>query len=380
MPAIPVHHTDVVDRAWDGGAQVKALGDAPTERALRLMHAWVDPDADPETKAAYKFPHHMVSDGEVGAANVKACQSIISVLNGGMGGADIPDSDRRGVYNHAAAHLRDADVEPAPLRSARGGVRPLERRCLPLTALEVRASSDHWAVLEGHASVFGTEAVIWGLWREEVAPGAFAKTIKEHEIYSFFNHDSNMVLGNTRAGTLILEEDEKGLHTLIYPPDNEWGRPVVDAIRRGDVTGMSIQFDVIKHEWQKGADGELPKRTIREMRLYEAGPVTFPAFETTDISVRSTRIAGISGNAALERAKRLAIAAECGYELTESDRNLIQSGLNELELVTIELRNLAGGEPTAGHSHLQSEPSYAHSVAARARELEVLELTLRRSK
>ena len=118
MPAIAPHKTATTDASWDGPANEKRLNKNAEESYYRKEYAWQDPDGDPETKAAYKFPHHEVSEsGDIGAANVKACDSIIGILNGGMGGANIPASDRDGVYRHAAKHIRDSGGEPAELKS-----------------------------------------------------------------------------------------------------------------------------------------------------------------------------------------------------------------------------------------------------------------------
>ena len=57
-------------------------------------------------------------DGKVGDANIRACVSGIAALNGARGGTNIPDADRKGVYNHSAKHLNSADIEPPPLKSA----------------------------------------------------------------------------------------------------------------------------------------------------------------------------------------------------------------------------------------------------------------------
>ena len=116
--AISPHDTETTawDTPWDGPASVAALP-ADDAEAYREMYAWVNSDADPETKSAYKFPHHEWARAEdVGAANVRACTSGISILNGGMGGADIPEGDRAGVYRHLADHIRDADREPPELK------------------------------------------------------------------------------------------------------------------------------------------------------------------------------------------------------------------------------------------------------------------------
>lgn len=114
--AIPVHHTPTASDAWDGPANEARIhnGDAA---ALRMFSAWVDPAGDPANKSSYKFGHHDVSaDGTVGAANLTACSAGIAVLNGGRGGAKIPDSDRQGVHAHLAAHLKDGGKNPPPLQ------------------------------------------------------------------------------------------------------------------------------------------------------------------------------------------------------------------------------------------------------------------------
>jgi HK97 family phage prohead protease len=114
--AIGRHKTGTSSGSWDGAANKARL---PEEAApLRAANAWRDPDGDPATKAAYKFIHHEVSsDGKVGDANLTGCSAGIAVLNGGRGGANIPDADRQGVYNHLAGHLRDGDREPPELKA-----------------------------------------------------------------------------------------------------------------------------------------------------------------------------------------------------------------------------------------------------------------------
>lgn len=116
--ALAIHHTSTTEASWDAGLNVRRLREGENPQYYVSAFAWVDPEADPTTKGAYKFPNHMVAeDGTVGAANTRACSAGIGVLNGARGGADIPDADRQGVYDHLAAHLIDADMEPPELRS-----------------------------------------------------------------------------------------------------------------------------------------------------------------------------------------------------------------------------------------------------------------------
>jgi len=109
--AIPPHSTEKAseDTAWDGPAEV-ARAEA-TASILRRMHAWVDEDQDPETKRAYKLPHHRAS-GEVVWRGVAAAMARLL-----QAGTQIPDSDRRGVYNHLRRHYEQFDREPPELRT-----------------------------------------------------------------------------------------------------------------------------------------------------------------------------------------------------------------------------------------------------------------------
>jgi hypothetical protein len=120
--AIPPHETEVtdMDTEWDAGEMVRRLREDGDRAYYREMFAWAPDDPDLElSKSAYKFPHHMVdADGNIGAANARACIAGIAALNGARGGADIPDSDVEGVYRHLAKHLRDADIEPPELQKA----------------------------------------------------------------------------------------------------------------------------------------------------------------------------------------------------------------------------------------------------------------------
>jgi uncharacterized protein len=138
--AIPPHSTATDDGTWDGGKNEANLSNDEGESVYRQAYAWVDGDADPDTKAAYRFVHHFVSaDGKVGAASTVACSTGIGVLNGGRGGTTIPSGDRQGVYDHLAKHLRDADMEPPDLKSRPG---KMGRTISKATADEISAAID----------------------------------------------------------------------------------------------------------------------------------------------------------------------------------------------------------------------------------------------
>ena len=162
----------------------------------------------------------------------------------------------------------------------------MEKRTYEFRAAD---AADNPRRLLGHAAVFNQEAVIAGLFREVIRPGAFAKTIKEADIRALWNHDPNIVLGRVKAGTLSLSEDEIGLLSSIEPPDTPMHNSHLESVRRGDVDQMSFMFDVIKESWLRSEGDGLDLREIQEVRLYEVSPVTFPAYEGTDIAVEEAR-------------------------------------------------------------------------------------------
>ncbi|MDX3101743.1 HK97 family phage prohead protease [Nonomuraea angiospora] len=114
-PVAP-HECETTSRSWDGAKTLAALGDDLRPSELRTVFAWQDAGADPELKSSYQLAHH---HGVGGPANVRACLMGIARLNDGK--AAIPDADRKAVYDHLAAHLRDADIEPPELKEAPGG-------------------------------------------------------------------------------------------------------------------------------------------------------------------------------------------------------------------------------------------------------------------
>lgn len=182
-----------------------------------------------------------------------------------------------------------------------------ERRCVA-DALEMRGTIGEGAVLTGHAAVFDQETVIAGWYadyRELVAPGAFRKSIQEADVRALFNHDPSWVLGRTRSGTLRLREDEYGLWYEVDLPDTQQARDVWTLINRGDVTQSSFAFDIVKDEWNR-SDKENPLRTIREVKLYDVSPVTYPAYEGTDVDVeRGLRSLSAAASLPLEEVRRL---------------------------------------------------------------------------
>ena len=143
--------------------------------------------------------------------------------------------------------------------------------------------------LEGYGAVFDSPTRIdsWeGQFDEIIARGAFAKTLKERTPVIQFDHGHHPVLGSVPIGAVdTIREDAHGLFVRARLHDNWMTQPVRDAIASGAIDGMSFRFQVVKETVDES--GDTPVRTVNEVKLYEVGPVVFPAYESTSVGVRA---------------------------------------------------------------------------------------------
>ena len=147
--------------------------------------------------------------------------------------------------------------------------------------IEVRADS---RTATGYAAVYNSIDDIGGYFNEQIAPGAFDGTLGG-DVRALFNHDTAHVLGRTIAGTLRLASDDRGLAVEIDMPDTAMARDLTVSMTRGDISGMSFGFNVTKQTWDES--GPVILRTIEAVELFEVSIVTFPAYDATDVAVRS---------------------------------------------------------------------------------------------
>jgi HK97 family phage prohead protease len=165
----------------------------------------------------------------------------------------------------------------------------LERRFF---GAEVRATTRGGGlIISGLAAVYDQETVISDQFREVIKPGAFTRVLSEKpDVVCVPNHNWDVVLGRTAAGTLALDDQAKGLHyeNLINQDDGQ-AMSFYSRVKRGDVRNSSFAFTVKNETWtETGKAGQLPLRTILEIdQLIDVSPVTFPAYPTTSADVRS---------------------------------------------------------------------------------------------
>ena len=129
---------------------------------------------------------------------------------------------------------------------------------------------------------------------EIIQPGTFDSVLND-DVRALFNHESELILARSKAGkgTLKIGVDSIGLWYEFEAPDTQAGRDLLVSLKRGDIDQSSFSFTVAKDgqsfvEQQDGDGPTILTRTITKVsRLYDVSPVTYPAYEDTEVDSRS---------------------------------------------------------------------------------------------
>lgn len=141
--------------------------------------------------------------------------------------------------------------------------------------------------IEGYFAVFNSKYELWPGATESVAPGAFAETLGG-DIRALIDHETRLVLGRNKVGTLELKEDSHGLwgRIRINPNDSD-AMNLYERVKRGDVDQCSFGFDILEEETDFQNEGEC-HWTIKKVKLYEVSVCTFPAYTETSVTARKS--------------------------------------------------------------------------------------------
>ena len=245
------------------------------------------------------------------------------------GGGTKRSAERALAYAEGVVARLEAENEG---RAKGEALSKLETRTFDVEDFEVREEPDGMR-LEGYAAVFNSRSENLGGFTETIKPGAFRASLKSrNDIKLLWNHNSDIVLGSTRAGTLSLTEDDRGLRVSALLPNNTAGRDAKESIGRGDVTGFSFGFSMPARggdEWS--ADGT--ERVLKSVRLHEVSVgVAFPAYPETNgtATVRGLDKVAQRANVDADALADALLKLESGTDLTSDDRAIVEAVLNEL--------------------------------------------------
>jgi hypothetical protein len=125
---------------------------------------------------------------------------------------------------------------------------------------------------------------------EKIHASAFDKTLRnKRDIVSSWNHDPLWVLGRKSNKTLKLAVAEEGLeYDVSLDEDDPIHRHFARRVERRDVVGSSFTFSAVREQWTSPEkEGENPTRELLEIKLYEIGPVTYPAYPKSGAQARA---------------------------------------------------------------------------------------------
>lgn len=325
MPAIPPHDTPVVDAPWDAGKNVGAIPNDAGQAVLRRMYTFVTAGADPDLKGSYSLPHHEVTDGKPGAANVNGCRNAMGRMMQ-MKPALSP-ADQAGCRRHLQTHidaynaskgyapgdsgyvtldLSDADYAELLAEADDEESRPPRddlTRALALP-IEIRERSDSGQAASGLGIVYGVLApfdewaevnsAVEGHFMERIRPRSFAKTIRENgRIRAIFDHGRDPTIAMKFLGPILrLEETPREVVYEIDLLDTQYNRELEPGLRAG-LYGSSFRFRVLQEDvvMRPGSRSHnpsgLPERSVRELHLFEFGPTPFGQYEGSSAAMRS---------------------------------------------------------------------------------------------
>jgi HK97 family phage prohead protease len=147
------------------------------------------------------------------------------------------------------------------------------------------AVADGEKYIEGYFAVFGSNYELWPGASESIDHHAFDGALAD-DIRALIDHETRLVLGRNKAGTLELKVDDRGLWGRIKLNQSDTDAMNLYArVERGDVDQCSFGFDILDEKTEYREDGSV-HWTILKVKLYEVSCVTFPAYEDTSIAAR----------------------------------------------------------------------------------------------
>ncbi len=154
------------------------------------------------------------------------------------------------------------------------------------TEMRVAKGDDGTRTVSGLIPYNSLSVELWG-FRELIAPGAFADALGANaDVLTLRDHDSTLLLGRTKSGTLSLSDSAEGLRYSLKLPNTTAGNDLAESIDRGDLDSTSFGFRTIDDAWAVDDEGSVI-RTLKQVELFEVSPCSFAAYPDSSVDVRS---------------------------------------------------------------------------------------------
>lgn len=196
----------------------------------------------------------------------------------------------------------------------------MEQRYIKFSEVSTRSDDNGSPILEGFFVRYDDVYEVGPGATESIAPGAFTDSI-HGDVRALYNHNTDVVLGRTSAGTLQLEDRSEGLwgRITVNPKDSQ-AMNVYERIARGDIDGCSFGFDIEKQSTDVREDGSVHWTIEKVNPLYEVSPVAFPAYEATSIHARDKDLEKIRSRQAEAWRERMKARLQNGTESIDDQK------------------------------------------------------------
>lgn len=193
----------------------------------------------------------------------------------------------------------------------------MEKRYIPLHDTQTRTDETGDLYVNGYFAVFDSDYELWPGATESIAPGAFDESISG-DVRALYNHNDDIILGRTSAGTLKLEQTSRGLwgEIKINQKDSD-AMNAYERIQRGDITGCSFGFDIEREEFRENPDGTYHWTILSVNPLYEVSPCVFPAYTETSVQARKKDVEQLQQRQAEAWKKKMKERINHGPESTD---------------------------------------------------------------
>lgn len=139
--------------------------------------------------------------------------------------------------------------------------------------------------VEGHGIVFDQRTELGDGFYEIIEANGYEGS---GDVIVTFNHDFSRVLGRESAGTAEIKKTEKGILYRAMLPGTTFANDLKESLQRGDVKGSSFSFQVLDADYEETEDSGVLRR-VKKYKVFEMGPVTFPAYWQTDAALKSVK-------------------------------------------------------------------------------------------
>jgi HK97 family phage prohead protease len=188
--------------------------------------------------------------------------------------------------------------------------------------------------LSGHSAVFNSKSEDLGFFTRSSGRAPLTTRSAHSTSCAWRTTTSTGCSPAPSTGRSPSWEDKRGLYMEAEPMDTQVCRDTITEVESLLLNGQSFSFDIETDSWRMEGGTQL-REIIKVARLYDVGPVVFPAYPATDVKARGLMVAAgvdVEGfsSAMVKQIRHL--------PLSPADRDIVKRAIAVLQLAEDEGR------------------------------------------